>query len=368
MKIKIVGVLAIVMGLAAVTGTSSAQPGSQPNFFYGEEPWGGSYLGVDTRDISSDRLEPLHLKEERGVEVTMVDQDAPAGKAGLKEHDVILTVNDQQVESVEQLRRLIREIPAGRTITVGISRDGQAMSIKAQLAERKNMPDMEHAFHFNVPPMNIPAIHIPQMNMPEMDMPMTVVVIHSVARSGLMIENLTPQLGDYFGVKGGNGVMVRSVEKGSRAEQGGFRAGDVIVKVNGAPVNDSSDFTRLLRARKESKASITVIRERREQNLILPLPSPKQSGELNERDCDSKAPQACAEMLSEQAAQIPAITTADIQRIRPELAQAQKELQGEILNNGDELKKEMQQAQEDLREQQREIQRQMKEWGRDGQI
>src|SRR5436309_14220730 len=97
--------------MGALPGGLRAQPGSQPFVFYGEEPWGGSYLGVDTEDVSADRVSALHLKEERGVEVTMVDQDAPAGKAGIKEHDVILNVNNQPVESVEQLRRIIREIP-----------------------------------------------------------------------------------------------------------------------------------------------------------------------------------------------------------------------------------------------------------------
>jgi len=71
------------------------------------------------------------------VEVTLVDQDAPAGKAGLKEHDVILTLNGTQVESVEELRRIIREIPPGRLVTLGISRDGQPLTIKAQLEDRK---------------------------------------------------------------------------------------------------------------------------------------------------------------------------------------------------------------------------------------
>ena len=62
------------------------------------------------------------------MEVTLVDQDAPAGKAGIKEHDVILTVNGSGVESVEQLRRMIHEIPPGRVVTLGISRDGQSMN------------------------------------------------------------------------------------------------------------------------------------------------------------------------------------------------------------------------------------------------
>ena len=92
---------------------------------------------MDTRDITADRVGPLQLKEENGVEMTMVDQDAPAGKAGIKEHDVILSVNGEKVESVEQLRRMIREIPSGRVVSIGISRDGQPLTLKAQLADRK---------------------------------------------------------------------------------------------------------------------------------------------------------------------------------------------------------------------------------------
>src|SRR5258708_5103029 len=96
---------------------------------------GHSYLGVDIQDVSSERVSALKLKEERGVEVTMVDQDAPAGKAGMKEHDVILDFNGTRVESEEQLRRMIRETPAGRTVTLGISRDGSPMNIQVQLGD-----------------------------------------------------------------------------------------------------------------------------------------------------------------------------------------------------------------------------------------
>ena len=88
---------------------------------------GRSYLGVDISDVTSDRVGPLKLKEERGVEIVSVDQDAPAGKAGLKEHDVILEFDGNKVESEEQLRRMLRETPPGRTVTLGISRDGQPL-------------------------------------------------------------------------------------------------------------------------------------------------------------------------------------------------------------------------------------------------
>jgi serine protease Do len=364
MKLKIFAIVLTVLGTAAVPGGVSAQPGSQMYAFYGEEPWGGSYLGVDTRDVTADRLGQLHLNEERGVEVTMVDQDAPAGKSGLKEHDVILSINDQKVESVEQLRRLIREIPAGRTVAIGISRDGQSMTVKAQLAQRSKMPNVDQSFNFTVPPVNIPAIHIPPINMPDIDVPMNVLVIHSPVRSGLMVENLTPQLGEFFGVKSGNGVLVRSVEKGSRAEQAGFHAGDVIVKVNGSAVNDCSDFTRLLRSRNENKASVTVLRDRKEQTLTLTLPEPRRSGSIDEKGCEYLDEEACPEA----AVAAPEIVTAEIKRIQPEMERAKKELQEEMLTQREEFKQEMDEVQQELREHREELQQQIKKWVGDAEI
>src|SRR5580692_3594289 len=115
------------------------------SYGFSSEDWGGgSYLGVDTRDITPDRLAALHLKDERGVEVTMVDQDAPAGKAGLQEHDVILTLNGTDLQSVEQLRRMIRETPPGRVVALGISRNGQPLTLKIELADRQKTFVYEH--------------------------------------------------------------------------------------------------------------------------------------------------------------------------------------------------------------------------------
>jgi membrane-associated protease RseP (regulator of RpoE activity) len=100
----------------------------------------------------------------------------------------------------------------------------------------------------------------------------------------LAVENITPQLGEFFGVKNGNGVLVRSVEKGSRGEKAGFHAGDIIVKVNGAPVHDTSDFTHAVRLRHGGSVSVGVIREKKEQNLNLTLPERKESGLLEEEE------------------------------------------------------------------------------------
>ena len=317
-----------------------------------EDAGGSSYLGVDTRDITPDRLSALKLKDERGVEVTMVDQDAPAGKAGLKEHDVILTVNGAEVESVEQLRRMIRETPPGRVVTLGLSRDGQPMIIKVPLADRKNSYAYGYSygpkgkdFHIVIPP--IPPI--PDIG--DIDVPVSIVVVHSSARSGLMVENLTPQLGDFFGTKDGQGVLVRSVEKGSRADKAGFRAGDVIVKINGEAIHDSSDFSHALRSRKDNTASIAVIRDRKEVNITITLPERKQSDLYRESlmlpEMDAETREEWSQLQSELAQLQPEVELA-VNRAMEDVGPEVERQSREMLRQKQELKRKMRDMQREL--------------------
>jgi serine protease Do len=174
------------------------------------------------------------------------------------------------------LRRMIHETPPGRVVTLGLSRDGQQMTVKVQLGDKGKEyaynPKAKEGYHIEIPP-------IPPM--PEMDIPsFNMVVVTSSPRSGLTVENITPQLGEFFGVKNGTGVLVRMVAKGSRAEKAGFRAGDVIVKINDQPVHDTSDFTHAVRSRDGNSVSVGVIRDKREQTIALPMPERKDSGEM----------------------------------------------------------------------------------------
>lgn len=235
----------------------------------------GSYLGVDVQEVTSDRVSTLKLKEERGVEIVMVDQDAPAGKAGFKEHDVILDFNGNRVEGQEQLVRMLHETPAGRQVTLGIMRDGQPMQIPVTLGERRK--SAHYRYRSLMPAM--PAIP-PMPPMPDFDIPAIEVIARSYSRSaGMMVDNLTPQLGEFFGVKSGQGVLVRSVEKGSAAEVAGLKAGDIIVKVDSEKISDRNDFSRALRNRNGAKLALGVVREKREQTLTLTLPERRSKNE-----------------------------------------------------------------------------------------
>jgi serine protease Do len=357
MRRSILALCVLPMFAAAASGGQlcSQQPFNESFGYSSEDSGGASYLGVDTRDVTSDRLADLKLKEEHGVEVTLVDQDAPAGKAGVKEHDVILSINGNQVESVEQLRRMIREIPPGRTVNLGISRDGQSMTLKVPLADRKKtfaMATPGKAFAFAMPAM--PAMPATPF-VPEMDMPVSIVVVHSSARSGLMVENLTPQLGDFFGAKNGKGVLVRSVEKGSRAEQAGFRAGDVIVKVNGESISDSSDFTHAIHGRKNNGVTVSIIREKKEQNLTLTVPDHNQSQLLDMNESfevpDTDEAETVIDLSDAQS---------EIAHIQPEIERAEREVR-RIAPSVEEATRELRDHQRELKQEMRELERELKD-------
>jgi membrane-associated protease RseP (regulator of RpoE activity) len=259
--------LLTALGMVACVATAASQPELQPSsapgvYVYSSD--GRSYLGVDIRDVTADRVSTLKLKEERGVEVTMVDQDAPAGKAGLKEHDVILDFNGTAVESEEQLRRLIREMPPGRTVTLGVSRDGAPMKISVQLADRKPIPP-------NAPK----AVTIPRLpDIGKIDVPGYAFQIQTYSSAlGIQTENLSRQLGEYFGVKDGEGVLVRSVEKGSAGEKAGIKAGDIIVRAGNEKLSDRADLAHVLRSHHDGgKLSLGIVRDKHEQTITIDLP------------------------------------------------------------------------------------------------
>jgi len=354
-----------------LTFSHAAQKWSGPDspaqswVFASEDTGTSSYLGVDISDITTERLSALKLKEEKGVEVTMVDQDAPAGKAGIKEHDVILTMNGTSIESGAQLRRMIHEMPPGRVVSFGLSRDGAPLTVKVQLADKHSEFAM-HGPHPGDIHVKIPDIHIPDIEMPNFEW----VVTTRSERSGLMVENITPQLGEFFGVKNGNGVLVRSVEKGSTAEKAGLRAGDVIVKVNDQAVHDTSDFTHAVRSRNGGSVSIGVMREKKEQNINLTLPERKESGELLEEEesldgpvIDAEAADELSELGEEVAKLQPQMELAvedaqtSVRELRKDLSQDVRE---ELQKNLCDQQKKMRQDVEKLKNQSQAQQNQLK--------
>ena len=233
---------------------------------------GGSWLGVGIGDITADRAKELNMKEETGVEINSVMRGSPAEAAGLQKKDVILEYQGTRIEGAMQLTRMVRETPPGRTVTLKTLRDGEVRTVKVRVTghDEEEHPGMFHK-RIEIPPIEVPEIDLP-------DIPF-IGSAPSSSRLGVSVENLGEQLGQYFGVKDGEGVLVRSVKKGSPADGAGLRAGDVIVKVDGEKVTDAADLRSALRGHRGQSFPLSIVRDRREQSVQVTLPKPDEPAE-----------------------------------------------------------------------------------------
>jgi serine protease Do len=230
----------------------------------------GSYLGIGTADIGSDRAKALKLKEERGAEVTKVYEDSPAAKAGFKEGDVVLEFNGQAVQGTEQLARMVRETPPERQVKIVVWRNGASETLTATVGTRGNalvLPNGAEVFSHDGP-LTLPQFNIPQFTVP--DIPRFQMNWQN-PRLGIVGEALgqEQQLADFFGVK--EGVLVKSVEKDSAAEKGGIKAGDVVVKMGDSKIATTEEITRALRSLKDGKTTLNVVVVRSKKETTIPV-------------------------------------------------------------------------------------------------
>jgi len=237
---------------------------------------GASWLGVESQEITSEKAKELKLPAERGVLLERIVPDSPAAKAGLKDNDVITEINGQRVEGAAQFRRMIHEIPAGRSVQFTVWRDGKAQSIGVTLGKSEDHGNMwfktaPRAFSFQLPNIEMPEV----APMPDMDMGAYGLLAGSRPRLGIDAEDLSGQFGAYFGAPDGEGVLVREVNSGSPAEKAGVKSGDIITALNGERIRSLGDLREKLAGKRDEKTvKLGVLRNKSEVSITVEMPPP----------------------------------------------------------------------------------------------
>jgi serine protease Do len=234
---------------------------------------GASWLGVETQEVTADKAKELKLSGEHGALIGKVLTDSPAAKAGLKENDIVTEINGQRVEGTTQFRRMIREIPAGRTVQLSVWRDGHQQTIAATLGKSEEHQNMmfkrvaPQSFAFRVPAMpEIPDVPTPEWN--------GTFLMNAKPRLGIDAEDLNGQLGTFFGAPEGEGILVRNVNADSPAEKGGLKAGDVITAFNGERIRTASELREKLSDIEAGKTvKLGVLRNKSSVTVNVELPA-----------------------------------------------------------------------------------------------
>lgn len=186
------------------------------------------WLGVTIQHVSEDLADSFGLEDTSGALISSVIEDSPAARAGLKRGDIITTLNDQKITTMNDLPRLVAEIPVGNTAQLSVFRDGKTREITVQVGE---------------------------LDAPE---PRTT----ATAKGGVLgvtTMELSPELKQRLNLKAEQGVVITSVAADSPAAQAGLRSGDVVLEYNNQLILSNSDLERAVAAGKDKSIQRLLI-------------------------------------------------------------------------------------------------------------
>jgi C-terminal processing protease CtpA/Prc len=247
-----------------------------------------NFLGVHVEEVTRQNMSGYGLTgEPRGVAVTRVVKNSPAERAGLREKDVIVRFDGEEVSSVRKLNRLIDESAPEHSARLTIRRGGAEQELTAKLGRREGFVQTFEGF--GVAPLEGELFRRGEewraqegealgrradelRRRAEEMQRQNPGGVYSFSfgggrRIGVSTSSLGKQLADYFGVQ--HGALVNSVEENSPAAKAGLKAGDVIVEAEGEQVKDAGDLSRLVNRKEEGEVTLTVMRDKQRRTIRL---------------------------------------------------------------------------------------------------
>jgi len=212
------------------------------------------WLGVRIQQVTPDIAESLGLKHAAGAMVAGVNDGGPADKAHIRNGDVILQFNHQDVKEMRNLPRLVAETPIGETVPVQIWRGGKEETLQATIGE---MPEDTVQVAAKAPEKTPPA-----------ESPT------SLSGFGMHVATITPEARDKYKLGADQkGVVITEVKPDSAAAQRGLKAGDVIVEVQQEQVSTPAELQqRVDRIRRQNRKSVLMLVQNQDGLRWVPLP------------------------------------------------------------------------------------------------
>lgn len=207
------------------------------------------WLGVVIQDVDKDLAESFGLKNVRGILISEVQEESPASKAGLKQGDVIMKLNDHKLEDVSDLRNRVAMLRPQSKAVLNIIRDGRAKKIQVTIGEQP--ADFGRGTPYSKPDND------------------------SLKQYGLTLQELTPELAEKFDYEEGSGLVISDVEPGGPAAAKRLKPGQLIAEINRVPVASLSDLPKALkRGGKSGKILLRVITGNYSQFVVLEAKQP----------------------------------------------------------------------------------------------
>ncbi len=207
----------------------------------------------------------IWLNDDDRVEITEVEKDSPAELAGLEEGDIILEFKGEEVGDTETLQSLIRKSKPGDTVTMEIERKGKTQNVKVKLGELTE-EDIWSEFESKFPGLFRGETVTPSPSGRFFRPNIMRFGFEQRKFIGVSVQELNPELSEFFGVDKGTGLLVSSIEKDGPADKAGLEVGDVIVTADGERVERTQDLVGIIQDKdKGDKIAIEFIRDKKKR-------------------------------------------------------------------------------------------------------
>lgn len=237
----------------------------------------GGWLGVYTQSVDAEIAEGFKLPVQSGAIINEIVDDSPADEAGLRDNDIVISIDGSKIETADDLIDYVQDHGAGDVVVIKVLRDGKEQDIKVTLGNRprdKRQIEREYAFGSPDSPDAPDAPEAPRARTFKFHSEM-----FSDSYIGVELTSLSDQLKGFFGVTGDGGVLVSSVQKETPAEKAGLKAGDVIIKADGDNVSNAAEVREVVADKDQGdKVELTLIRDRKEMTLSVEVAENDQAG------------------------------------------------------------------------------------------
>ncbi len=208
-----------------------------------------AYLGVGIQPVTPELAKQLNVAPRSGVVVTEVFDDTPAAETGLQPSDVITKFAGTPVSTPQQLQLAVERAALDQDHPIEIVREGKTQELRYRGSK------LPEDFGSTSPQRQRP----PEPEAAELN------------RFGFEVSELEPAVARRLGMEKTEGVLVSSIERGSRAAAAGLRAGMVITRVDRQPVADVEAFEEALEAHEgqESEGLMLLVRTERGSRFVV---------------------------------------------------------------------------------------------------
>ncbi|MBF0407175.1 MAG: Do family serine endopeptidase [Candidatus Riflebacteria bacterium] len=216
------------------------------------------YIGITMAPVTPELAEHFGLPDKKGTVIMEINPDTPAAKAGLKQMDIIKSIDGKELNNSNEVQKYVLSKAVGVQIKVKILRNGSEKEIPVKLEK------MPKSFGLR----DSDDIEESAAETPEGDES-----ANSPKKLGFSFKPLTPEMKKKLRIdEEKNGLLVTEVESGSPAEKGGLLEQDVITQVNGETVKDEESLKNALNSGDSKKKSsvFVVIREGSPLFIVVP--------------------------------------------------------------------------------------------------